>query len=85
MESSGMKAIITIIVVVMVCLLLAIGANYIGQFFDLGYSIKNAPRLVSDYMATAMTDYKFWTIIIIVGVSAALVLVNGVPTIKTRR
>ncbi len=80
-----MKAVITIVIVVMVCMLLAVGANLVGQFFDLGYSIKNAPRLISDYMAIAMTDYKFWTIIIIVGVSAALVLVNGVPTIKTRR
>ena len=51
-----MKALITGIVVVMVCLLLAIGANYVGQFFDLGYSIKNAPRLISDYMAAAMTE-----------------------------
>ena len=80
-----MKALITGIIVIMVCLLLAIGANYIGGFFDLGYSIKNAPRMIADFMSVAITDYKFWTIVIIVGVSGAIVLVNGVPTIKTRR
>ena len=47
--------------------------------------MKNAPRLIREFMTTAMTDYKFWTVMIIVGVGGALVLVNGVPTIKTRR
>jgi hypothetical protein len=79
-----MKAIVTVVVVVIVCLLLVIAANFVGQFFDLGYTLKNAPRVISDYMVAAMTDYRFWTVIIIVGVGTAIALVNGVPTIKPR-
>lgn len=80
-----MKAFVTIVIVAIVFLLLAIGANYVGQFADIGYTLKNAPRVVADFMSKAMEDYRFWTVIIIVGVCGAVVLVNGVPTVKTRR
>ena len=80
-----MKAAITVVIVAVVFLLLAIGANYVGQFADIGYTLKNAPRVVADFMAKAYEDYRFWTVVIIGGVLAALYLVNGVPTVKTRR
>ena len=80
-----MKAFITIMIVAVVFLLLAIGANYVGQFTDIGYTLKNAPRVVADFMGKAMEDYRFWTVVIIVGVFGAVALVNGVPTVKTRR
>lgn len=80
-----MKPAITIIAVAVVVVLFALGANLVFQGGNLWEVLKTAPKNCIDYASHAFSDYRLWTLLVVIGVGSAVAYVNGVPGIKTRR
>jgi hypothetical protein len=79
-----MKIAIIIIAVASACVLLLIGAGLFVETASAWQALQDTPRAVVDYLTSALSSNRVWTIAVICGIISAIVYTNAVPRIKSR-
>ena len=78
------RAAITIFAVVGLAIVLLMGADFTLPTSSVWIFMRSTPGDFRQFISNSLDDYRFWSVIIILGLATVILLIQKVPMIKGR-